>query len=144
MGPSAAGGSTPDQSLQEKSRCTTLTSSMKQRRAFQAGARWAVREWIVRLTGFCRRELIYIGGPSIVDTSGNCIERCSHFRGKFISRKHIWDIAKCPSYRSRGALFGGVLYERLLVSFIQVHYTENVDSHGNDSEWNEDSLLTLP
>ena len=26
----------------------------------------------------------------------SCIERCPHFRGKFISRKHIWDVAKCP------------------------------------------------
>ncbi len=26
----------------------------------------------------------------------SCIERCPHFRGAFILRKHIWDIAKCP------------------------------------------------
>ena len=26
----------------------------------------------------------------------SCIEKCPHFRGKFILRKHIWDIAKCP------------------------------------------------
>ena len=31
-------------------------------------------------------------GPNKV----SCIERCPHFRGKFILRKHIWDIAKCP------------------------------------------------
>ena len=31
-------------------------------------------------------------GPSKV----SCIERCPHFRGKFLLRKHIWDIAKCP------------------------------------------------
>ena len=31
-------------------------------------------------------------GPSKV----SCIERCAHFRGKFLLRKHIWDIAKCP------------------------------------------------
>ena len=26
----------------------------------------------------------------------SCIERCPHFRGKFILREHIWDIVKCP------------------------------------------------
>ena len=31
-------------------------------------------------------------GPSKV----SCMERCPHFRGKFLLRKHIWDIAKCP------------------------------------------------
>ena len=31
-------------------------------------------------------------GPSKV----SCIERCPHFRGKFLLRKHIWDIVKCP------------------------------------------------
>ena len=30
----------------------------------------------------------------------SCIGRCPHFRGKFILRKLIWDIAKCPFYRS--------------------------------------------
>ena len=24
------------------------------------------------------------------------IERCPHFRGTFVLRKHIWDITKCP------------------------------------------------
>ena len=27
------------------------------------------------------------------------IERCPHFRGKFLVRKHIWDVAKCPCFR---------------------------------------------
>ena len=31
-------------------------------------------------------------GPSKV----SCIERCPHFKGKFILREHIWDIVKCP------------------------------------------------
>ena len=31
-------------------------------------------------------------GPSKV----SCIERCPHFRGKFLLRKHIWDISKFP------------------------------------------------
>ena len=26
----------------------------------------------------------------------SCIERCPHFRGKFMLRKHIWGTAKCP------------------------------------------------
>ena len=30
-------------------------------------------------------------GPSKV----SCIERCPHFRGKCLLRKHIWDLAKC-------------------------------------------------
>ena len=30
----------------------------------------------------------------------SCIERCPHFRGKFLLRKHIWGhIAKCPYFR---------------------------------------------
>ena len=31
-------------------------------------------------------------GPSKV----SCIERCPHFRDKFLLRKYIWDLAKCP------------------------------------------------
>ena len=42
-------------------------------------------------------------GPSKV--SSKCIERCPHFRGKFILREHIWDVAKCPQYR--GVLLEG-------------------------------------
>ena len=26
----------------------------------------------------------------------SCIERCPHFRGEFLLRQHIWDVAKCP------------------------------------------------
>ena len=29
----------------------------------------------------------------------SCIERCPHFRGKFILRKHIWDTTRCPYFR---------------------------------------------
>ena len=34
----------------------------------------------------------HLGGHSKV----SCIERCPHFRGKFLLRKHIWGIVKCP------------------------------------------------
>ena len=41
-------------------------------------------------------EPLYCGhlnwGPSNV----SCIERCPHFRGKFILREYIWDIVRCP------------------------------------------------
>ena len=40
----------------------------------------------------------------------SCIERCPHFRGKFLLRKHIWDIAKCP--QCRGVLISGVSFKR--------------------------------
>ena len=43
---------------------------------------------------------VYSGTPLLWTPWGpgevSCIERCPHFQGKFISRKHIWDIAKCP------------------------------------------------
>ena len=55
-------------------------------------------------------ESLYCGhlwGPGEV----SCIERCPHFRGKFIIlRKHVWDIAKCPLYR--GVLISGVSFKR--------------------------------
>ena len=37
----------------------------------------------------------------------SCIERLPHFRGKFLSRKPIWDIAKCP-----GVLISGVSFKK--------------------------------
>ena len=40
----------------------------------------------------------------------SCIERCPHFRGRFILRKHVWDIAKCPLYK--GVLISGVSFKR--------------------------------
>ena len=40
----------------------------------------------------------------------SCIERCPHFRGKFLFRKHIWNIAECPEYR--GVLISGVSFKR--------------------------------
>ena len=44
---------------------------------------------------------VYYSGTSLLWTPWgpnkvSCIERCPHFRGKFLLRKHIWDIAKCP------------------------------------------------
>ena len=35
---------------------------------------------------------------------------CPHFRGKFLLRKHIWDIAKCPQYK--GVLISVVSFKR--------------------------------
>ena len=29
----------------------------------------------------------------------SCIEKCPHFRGKFLLRKYTWDITKCLQYR---------------------------------------------
>ena len=44
--------------------------------------------------------LVYSGTPLLRTPWGpgevSCIERCPHLCGKFILRKHIWDIAKCP------------------------------------------------
>ena len=52
--------------------------------------------------------------PSIVDTFGRtcevyCIERCPHFRGKFILRKHIWNTASVLN--TEVSLFQGCPYE---------------------------------
>ena len=34
--------------------------------------------------------------PSIVDTLGSVLYRDEVSSGKFVSRRHMWDIAKCP------------------------------------------------
>ena len=43
---------------------------------------------------------VYSGTPLLWTPWGpgevSCIDRCPHFRGKFILRKHTWNIAKCP------------------------------------------------
>ena len=56
-------------------------------------------------------------GPSKV----SCTERCPHFRGKFLLRKHIWDIhvSKCPYYR--GVLISGVSFKRGSTVHVYVH-----------------------
>ena len=50
--------------------------------------------------GDLEKCLVYSKTPLMWTLSGpgevSCIERCSHFRGKFILRKHIWNITKCP------------------------------------------------
>ena len=59
-------------------------------------------------------DTIYSGTPLLWTPWGpgevSCIERCPHFRGRFILRKHIWDIAKCPLYK--GVLISGVSFKR--------------------------------
>ena len=57
---------------------------------------------------------VYSGTPLLWTPWGlgevSCIERCPHFRDKFLLRKHIWDIAKCPQYR--GVLILGATFKR--------------------------------
>ena len=71
----------------------------------------------------------------------SCIERCPHFKGKFTSRKHIWDTAKCPHYR--GVLISGVAWKRGstvhpyyggLTSFTLVAGETEVQSRGEDKD----------
>ena len=50
--------------------------------------------------GVAANPFYYNGTPLLWTPWGpgkvSCVERCPHFSGKFILRKHIWDIAKCP------------------------------------------------
>ena len=56
---------------------------------------------------------VYSGTPLLMAPWGPgkvfCIERYSHFRGKFVLGKHVWDIAKCPALIPRCLYFMGVL-----------------------------------
>ena len=57
--------------------------------------------------------LVYSGTPLMWGPDEvSCIERCSHFSGKFLLRKRIWYmyIAKCSQYR--GVLILGVSIKR--------------------------------
>ena len=62
-------------------------------------------------------------GPSKV----SCIERCPHFRGKFLLRKHIWDIAKCPLYR-------GVLITECPLREVPLYIHVFINSDGKESD----------
>ena len=57
---------------------------------------------------------LYSGTPLLWTPWGpgkvSCLEGCPHFKGKFLQRKHSWDIAKCPYYR--GVLISGVSFKR--------------------------------
>ena len=67
--------------------------------------------------------LVYSGAPLLWTPWGPgevpCIDRCPHFRGKFVPRKHVWDtgkslIQRCPYSRSV-LLRGGSQYNFHLI-----------------------------
>ena len=66
------------------------------------------------ISGYANTTVHYSGTPLLWTPCGpskvSCIERCPHFRGKFLLRKYIWDIVKCPQYR--GVLISGVSFKR--------------------------------